>query len=67
LGSQNRAAVDTFDQAIRLQDMNVVTFGFHVLTDDQPGRFAITASRNWRFAFEGPDAVGVDLEDYHGN
>ncbi|MBV8848603.1 MAG: type II toxin-antitoxin system RelE/ParE family toxin [Methylobacteriaceae bacterium] len=57
------------DQATRPQDMNVVTFGFHALTGDQSGRFAITVSRNWRltFAFEGADAVEVDLEDYHGN
>jgi proteic killer suppression protein len=55
------------DQAIRPQDMSVVTFGFHALSGDQAGRFAVTVSRNWRltFAFEGQDAVEVDLEDYH--
>lgn len=48
--------------------MNVVTFGFHPLTGDLAGRYAITVSRNWRltFTFEGPDAAEVDLEDYHG-
>jgi proteic killer suppression protein len=57
------------DQAIGPQDMDVVTFGFHALSGDQAGRFAITVSRNWRltFAFEGQDAVGIDLEDYHGS
>lgn len=56
------------DQAIRPEDMNIVTFGFHALTGDFAGRYAITVSRNWRltFAFEGQDAVDVDLEDYHG-
>ena len=56
------------DQATRPQDMVVVTFGFHALSGDQAGRFAITVSRNWRltFAFEGQDAVEVDLKDYHG-
>jgi proteic killer suppression protein len=49
--------------------MNVVTFGFHALTGDHAGRFATTVSRNWRltFAFEGEDAVDVDLEDYRGS
>ena len=56
------------DQAARPEDMDVVTFGFHALTGDQDGRFSVTVSRNWRltFAFEGQDAVNVDLEDYHG-
>jgi proteic killer suppression protein len=56
------------DQATRPEDMNVVTFGFHPLTGDLAGRYAITVSRNWRltFTFEGPDAAEVDLEDYHG-
>jgi proteic killer suppression protein len=32
------------------------------------GRYAMTVSRNWRltFAWDGEDAVHVDLEDYHG-
>lgn len=56
------------DSAGRPEDMDVVTFGFHRLTGDQAGRYAITVSRNWRltFAFDGQDAVDVDLEDYHG-
>lgn len=56
------------DSATKPEDMDVVTFGFHRLTADQAGRFAITVSRNWRltFAFDGRDAVEVDLEDYHG-
>ena len=56
------------DRATKPEDMDVVTFGFHRLTADQAGRYAISVSRNWRltFAFEGQDAVEVDLEDYHG-
>lgn len=48
--------------------MDLVTYGFHRLVGDRRGRFSITVSRNWRltFAFEGGDAVDVDLEDYHG-
>lgn len=56
------------DQAERPEDMDVVTYGFHALTGDRAGRYAVTVSRNWRltFAFDGRDAVEVDLEDYHG-
>ena len=56
------------DQAGRPRDMDIVTLGFHALTGDHAGRYAVTVSRNWRltFAFEGQDAVDVDLEDYHG-
>lgn len=61
--------LDLLDQAVRPEDMDVVTFRFHALTGDQAGRFSVTISRNWRltFAFDGQDAVEVDLEDYHGN
>lgn len=57
------------DQASRPEDMDIVTFGFHALTGDKAGRYAITVSRNWRltFSFEGQDATDVDLEDYHGS
>lgn len=57
------------DAASKPEEMNVVTFGFHALTGGQSGRYAIIVSRNWRltFAFDGQDAVDVDLEDYHGH
>lgn len=57
------------DQAAGPEDMNVVTFGFHALTGDQAGRYAVTVSRNWRltFGFDSHDAIDVDLEDYHGH
>ncbi len=56
------------DQSTRAEDMDVVTFGFHRLTGDLSGRYAVVVSRNWRltFGFEGQDAIEVDLEDYHG-
>ena len=56
------------DAAERPDEMTVVTYGFHALTGDQRGRSAIVVSRNGRltFAFDGQDAVEVDLEDYHG-
>jgi toxin HigB-1 len=43
-------------------------FGFHALTANMAGRFALTVSRNWQITFawsaEGP--CDIDLEDYHG-
>jgi proteic killer suppression protein len=56
------------DLATRPEDMDVVTYGFHALSCNLIGRYAVTVSRNWRltFAFEEQDAVEVDLEDYHG-
>ncbi|NGM38597.1 hypothetical protein G4G93_32680 [Methylobacterium sp. DB0501] len=57
------------DQATRPEDMDIVTYGFHALSGDLAGRYAITVSRNWRltFAFDGQDATDIDLEDYHGS
>lgn len=56
------------DEAKRPEDMDFPTFGFHALSGDLAGRYAVTVSRNWRltFGFEGQNAVDVDLEDYHG-
>lgn len=55
------------DAAAKPEDMNVPGFRFHGLKGDQKGRYAVDASGNWRvtFAFDGNDAVDVDLEDYH--
>jgi toxin HigB-1 len=40
---------------------------FHALKGAEKGRFAVWVSENWRltFAWDGVDAVDVDLEDYH--
>jgi proteic killer suppression protein len=59
--------LDLLDAATRPDDMNAIGYGFHALTGNKAGRYAVTVSRNWRltFAFEGDDAVEVDLEDYH--
>ena len=43
-------------------------FGFHPLTGDRAGTFAITVTRNWRLTFTrvGENAIAdLDLEDYH--
>lgn len=43
-------------------------FGFHPLTGDRKGTFAMTVTRNWRLTFTKVDesTIGeLDLEDYH--
>jgi addiction module HigA family antidote len=54
------------DDASRPQDMNLPGFRFHSLTGQHIGRYAVSASGNWRITFgwaEGA-AIDVDLEDY---
>ena len=43
-------------------------FGFHALTGNRKGIFAMTVTRNWRFTFVRLDdrtIAELDLEDYH--
>ncbi len=43
-------------------------FGFHALTGDRKGCFAMTVTRNWRLTFTKVDErtiADLDLEDYH--
>ena len=43
-------------------------FGFHPLTGDRKGEFAMTVTRNWRLTFRKFDdrtVADLDLEDYH--
>jgi len=43
-------------------------FGFHALTGDRKGTFAMTVTRNWRLTFTLADETTIadlDLEDYH--
>jgi toxin HigB-1 len=55
------------DAAKTPEAMNVPGFRFHALKGRQRGRYAVDASGNWRvtFAWDGEDAVDVNLEDYH--
>ena len=47
--------------------LNLPGFRFHALKGQERRRYAVDASGNWRvtFAWDGEDAVDVDLEDYH--
>ena len=43
-------------------------FGFHAMTGDRVGTFAMTVTKNWRLTFTmiGDGVVAnLDLEDYH--
>ncbi len=42
-------------------------YRLHPLRGDRKGEWAVSVSGNWRlvFEFEGEDAIGVDLVDYH--
>jgi proteic killer suppression protein len=64
-----RLVLSMMDASRQPTELDAPGFGFHALTGDQAGRFAIWISRNWRltFSWEGEDATDVDLEDYHGN
>ena len=59
--------LDRLDAAMQPDDMNLPGYRFHRLKGDRVGAFAVTVTGNWRitFAFEGEDAIRVDLEDYH--
>jgi proteic killer suppression protein len=55
------------DSAARPEDMDLPGYHFHRLIGRERGRFSIRVTGNWRttFAWEGEDAIEVDLEDYH--
>jgi toxin HigB-1 len=53
------------DAATRPEHVNLPGFCWHLLQGET--RWAIRVTGNWRitFAWDGGDAVAVDLEDYH--
>lgn len=63
-----RRLLSSLDVAAAPDDLDTPGSGFHALTGNLAGRYALTVSRNWRltFTFEGADAAELDLEDYHG-
>ncbi len=59
--------LDRLDASTRAEDMNLPGYRFHGLRADRAGTCAVSVTGNLRltFAFDGEDAVDVDLEDYH--
>jgi proteic killer suppression protein len=49
------------------KDMNLPGLHLHELSGRRKGTWSVRVSGNWRitFRFDGPDAIDVDLEDYH--
>jgi toxin HigB-1 len=60
--------LDALDASISPNDLDLPGFGFHSLTGDRGGEFAVTVSRSWRITFrwQDADATAVNFEDYHG-
>ena len=53
--------------ALTPEDLNLPGYRFHGLKGKDKGRYAVDASGNWRitFAWDGRNAIDVDLEDCH--
>jgi proteic killer suppression protein len=53
--------------ATRPADLDLPGLRWHNLAPRQPSRYSVWVSGNYRitYAFEGKNAVDVDLEDYH--
>ena len=61
-----RRILAALDAATKPEDMNLPGYRFHGLTG-KPKRYAVDASGNYRitWGWDEPDAIDVDLEDYH--
>ena len=55
------------DEAEWLEDLNVLSFNFHMLRGFKPPRYAIHVNGPWciTFEFDGGHAFRVDFEQYH--
>jgi proteic killer suppression protein len=61
-----RRQLAVLDAATLPEDMNLPGYRFHGL-EGEPKRYAVSVTGNYRlsWAWDAPDAVDVDLEDYH--
>lgn len=59
--------LDRLDASTRHEDMNLPGYRFHGLRGGRGGTYAVSITGNLliTFAFDGEDAVDVDLEDYY--
>jgi proteic killer suppression protein len=59
--------LDALDQAKKPTDMNLPGFNFHGLQGFNPERYTVHVNGPWciTFEFDGENAMGVDLENYH--
>lgn len=61
-----RRQLTALDAATTPEDMNLPGWRFHGLEGD-PRRYAVDVTGNYRltWGWDDPDAIEVDLEDYH--
>lgn len=59
--------LDLLDAAVTPEEMNIPGLCFHGLSGKSKRRYAVKVSANYRitFAFEGPDTIDINYEDYH--
>lgn len=64
--SRVRRILAALDVATKPEEMNLPGFGFHGL-EGKPKRYAVDVNGNYRvtWGWEDPDAIDVDVEDYH--
>jgi toxin HigB-1 len=62
-----RRIILALDAAREAEQLDIPGLKFHGLRGRDKGRFSVWVSGNYRitFAFDGEDAIDVDLEDYH--
>ena len=68
------ASVDRIGEVLQVlsaaavpEDLSLPGYRFHRLSGRNAGRFSVRIIANWRltFAWEPPNAIRVDFEDYH--
>ena len=62
-----RRVLTALDEATEPRHMDLPGWRLHPLKGDQAGHWSVSVSGNWRiiFCFDGSEAVGVNLIDYH--
>lgn len=62
-----RRQLAALNEAINPQALDIPGWRLHPLKGDSAGYWSIRVNANWRltFAFDGPDAVLVNYQDYH--
>jgi len=61
------ALIDAVSDLTELKN-TVPNFGFHALTQNRDGEYAMTITRNWRLTFTAPSetiVADLNIEDYH--
>jgi toxin HigB-1 len=59
--------LSSLDVASKPEDMNIAGYGFHALSGNYKGFYAVKVTGNWRiiFRFSDGNAFDVDHVDYH--